>query len=363
MAALKGTFRILMLYDISEEIRLEEVRKLIRAEPAAREPAFTRPAPEYVRFERPPVIEPLEPSTLETGKTVRRRLKYFEYGVVSVDLAFDFDTDWPGLVSLSSHWVSSPQVESRTADLVRKHAGAMAGALVKPYPEWASEDYYIIELHQTSDADGGPIEAKAMLASHGAEIAQIVRGEYQPLAESERLEVLQSSLSYYPCDLLVAGWVAALVYDTPAGAAPLIQLLEYANAQLIEFRHYDQLLTRILGEVYRYLERETRFWRRWKLAREAERLNTIRLDVMELTERSDNALKFLSDMYYARAYRLAADKVGATDYRRLVDAKLRTAGELYGFMVDEFHQSRAFVLEFMVVAILIIELVYLFRGK
>jgi hypothetical protein len=32
-------------------------------------------------------------------------------------------------------------------------------------------------------------------------------------------------------------------------------------------------------------------------------------------------------------------------------------------MVDEFNQSRAFVLELMVVIILIIELVYFLRGK
>ncbi len=32
-------------------------------------------------------------------------------------------------------------------------------------------------------------------------------------------------------------------------------------------------------------------------------------------------------------------------------------------MVDEFNQSRAFILELMVVVILIIELVYFFRGK
>ena len=68
-------------------------------------------------------------------------------------------------------------------------------------------------------------------------------------------------------------------------------------------------------------------WQRWQLAREAARLNTIRLDVMELTERTDNAIKFLSDMFYARAYRMAADRIGVIDYRRLVDSKLHTAGE------------------------------------
>ncbi len=102
---------------------------------------------------------------------------------------------------------------------------------------------------------------------------------------------------------------------------------------------------------------------RWRLARDAEHLNRLRLDVTELTERADNAIKFLSDMFYARAYRLAAGKVGAGDYRSLVDQKLRTAGDLYEFMVNEFREARGFILELLVIVILIIELIPIFRGK
>jgi hypothetical protein len=120
------------------------------------------------------------------------------------------------------------------------------------------------------------------------------------------------------------------------------------------------LLTQLLDGVYRALERKTTAWR---LSREAARLNTIRLDVMELTEKVDNAIKFLSDMFYARLYSLAAAKVGVPDYRALVDQKLRTAGELYRFMVDQFNQTRSFVLELAVVIILIVDLFFLFRGK
>jgi len=85
--------------------------------------------------------------------------------------------------------------------------------------------------------------------------------------------------------------------------------------------------------------------------------------VMELTEKVDNAVKFLSDMFYARLYGVIAAKVGVTEYRKLVDQKLRTAGELYRFMVDQFNQSRSFVLELAVVIILVIDLAFLFRGK
>jgi hypothetical protein len=202
-----------------------------------------------------------------------------------------------------------------------------------------------------------------MLAEQGRHIAQIIRGDASALAESEQNDALHGALSYYPCDLLVVGWVAAFVYDTPEGAVPTIQLLEYANTQLLEFRRYDEVLNRVLKTVYRMLGHPGRFLRRWKMAGEAERLNALRLDVRELAERTDNSIKFLSDMFYARAYRVAANRVGVPDYRNLVDQKLKIAGELYEVMVNEFHQVRAFVLEAMVVAILVIELIHLFAWK
>jgi len=55
--------------------------------------------------------------------------------------------------------------------------------------------------------------------------------------------------------------------------------------------------------------------------------------------------------------------VGVPDYKDLVNQKVQTAEQLYRFMVDQFHQSRAFVLELLVVIILIIDLFFLFRGK
>jgi hypothetical protein len=162
---------------------------------------------------------------------------------------------------------------------------------------------------------------------------------------------------------LVVGWMAAFIYDTSEGAAATGQLLEYANTQLLEYRRYDELLTRVLKHAYDSLERGGGVLSHWRLGAEAKRLNTLRLDITELSERADNAIKFLSDMFYARAYQLASAKIGVNDYRHLVDEKQRTAGELYQFMVDEFRAARGFVLELMVVIILVIEIVFLFRGK
>lgn len=339
------------------------MRSLVKAPAARREPTFLHPAPEYVRFEKPPVIEPIDAFVLETGERFNARIVYYEYGVVSIEFELAFKLDWQGLVSFSARWINASDIEKHAADAVRFHVSRARPALVKPYDYRLSEDYYVVHLKPIIKEDGSPKSAAELIEFHGDAIAQIVRGELAPLSPGERAEILESRLSYYPTDLLVAGWTAALVYDTPEGAAPTIQLLEYANTQLLEFRHYDHVLSRLLAEVYGSLEKGTGFWARWRLAREAERLNTIRLDVRELAERMDNAIKFLSDMFSARLYRLAAAKIGVPDYRTLVDQKLQTAGELYGFMMDRFYQSRAFLLELMVVIILIIELFFLFRGK
>lgn len=358
-----GTFWLLFLFDVCEEIRLDELRGILGAQPAGREPSFRRPTPEYVRFQKPPVIEYLEPLALESGEHLPRQMHYYEYGVVSIELQLPFDFGWQELMRLSSRWIAAPEIERQAADSIRRGLARARPALVKPYAEWLTEDYYIIQLRPLMNAGGRPLTGEELIAQRGGEIAQIVRGELLPLADDERMEILQSRRSYYPDDLVVIGWTAALVYDTPEGALPIMQLLEYANSQLLEFRYYDEMLTRLLADVYRSLEKGTGVLARWRLAREAERLNTIRLDVRELTERMDNSIKFLSDMYSARVYRLAAGKVGVTDYRRLVDEKLHTGGDLYQFMVDQFQHGRAFVLELLVVIILVIELVYLFMGK
>ncbi|MGH9510549.1 MAG: hypothetical protein ACRD2U_00270 [Terriglobales bacterium] len=356
--SLDGAILVLIQFDVCEEIRLDSLRQLLSAR-TLEHPSLKHPAPGYIRYQRPPVIEPIGALTLDSGERLQGQIKYYDYGVISVVFELPFSGDWDTLVRLGSRWVWDVDFSSHASKIVRQKLVRSAPAVVKPYPEWLSEDYFIFHVR---DIAGAPSAAE-LVASRGASIAQIVRGETSPLSDGERNEILQSRVSYYPNDLAVIGWNAAFLYDTAAGAETAIQLLEYANSQLLEFRHYDEFLTRELENVYASLDKGTGMFARWRLARDATKLHTVLLDVSELTEHADNAIKFLSDMFSARLYKLAASKVGVPDYKDLVTQKVRTAEELYHFMVDQFNQSRAFVLEFTVVVILIIELIYLFRGK
>ena len=283
--------------------------------------------------------------------------------MVSIELELPFESDWPDLIHQSSNLISSTELQTRSSEWLRAALQRARPALQKPYDSWLTEDYHVVYLQSLAAPDEPPLSAAELLATHAQHIAQLVRGESTALSDAERQEVIQSSISYSPNDLLVVGWTGAVVYGTGEVPAATIQLLEYANTQLLEFRYYDGLLTNVLNSVYRFLEHKGGRFGDWRLSGESSRVNTIRLDVMELTEKVDNAIKFLSEMFYARLYNLIAAKVGVPDYRRLVDQKLRTAGELYRFMVDQFNQTRSFILEVAVVIILILEFAFLFRGK
>jgi hypothetical protein len=354
---LQGSVLVLIQFDVCEEIKLDALRDIFGAR--RQEASFKHPAPGYVRFQRPPVVEQVEPLILESGERLDVQIKYYDYGVLSVVFELPFSGDWDTLVRLASRWVWDTDFTSFAQKIVKQKIERARPALVKLYDSWLHEDYFVFHVR---DIAGNPTAAE-LLAAQGGRIAQIVRGENVPLSDGEQQEIMQSKISYYPNDLAVISWNAAFLYDSTAGAETVIQLLEYANSQLLEFRHYDELLTRELASVYDFMDHGSGIWARWRTARRASRLHTVLLDVDELTERADNAIKFLSDMFSARLYKVAASKIGVTDYKDLVNQKVHTAEELYRFMVDQFHQSRAFVLELMVVIILIIDLIWLFKGK
>jgi hypothetical protein len=355
---LNGSVLVLIQFDVCEELLLDRLQQTVSAR-TVQLPSMKHSVPAYVRYRRPPVVEPLQALVLASGERLEGEIKYYDYGVVSVVYQLPFSGDWESLVKLASRWVWDVDFASHAEPVVRQKLQRAASSMVKPYARWLSEDYFIFHVREVA---GAPT-ADELIRDNMLRIAQIVRGDRLNLSNGECTEVLNSQLSYYTNDVAVIGWNAAFLYDSAAGAETAIQLLEYANSQLLEFRHYDEVLSGILDGVYSSLEQKRGTFARWRLAQSATSLHTVLLDVAELTERADNAIKFLSDMFAARLYRLAAAKVGVPDYKNLVERKLKTADELYNFMVEQFNQSRAFFLEVIVVLILLIELFYFFRGR
>jgi hypothetical protein len=357
----RGYFRILNFFDIAEAVDLEKLRSLLGPQAAPRSPGFVHLTPEYAQAQNPPLEESLEPLTLPSGEKLEAKIKYYWFGVASVQLTTPFECDLDSLCGDSYRWMNAPEVEKAAEDLLRGRLERFRPALIKPSVKWLDEDYLVIDIQSAQNQDGRSPSARELLEQYGDPITQLVRGELTPLSSAERDEILRGALSYYPSDLIVAGWAAALVYDKPDATSAIIDLLEYANTQLLEFRYYDELLTTLLSNVYSSLEGRESFLSRWRLPRRAGRLNRIRLDIMDLAERTEYAVKFISDTYYARVYRLISSKIGVDDYKALVSEKLKTAGELYEFMVAQFNERRMFALELIVAVLVALDVILLLR--
>src|ERR1039458_2725630 len=93
---LQGSALVLIQFDVCEEIKLDDLRDIFGAR--RQEASFKHPAPGYVRFQRPPVVEQVEPLILESGERLDVQIKYYDYGVLSVVFELPFSGDWDTLV-------------------------------------------------------------------------------------------------------------------------------------------------------------------------------------------------------------------------------------------------------------------------
>src|SRR5947209_881363 len=146
-ALLRGSILVLIQFDVCEEIRLDELRKIFGARTV--DASFKHQAPGYVRYQRPPVEETLEPLVLETGERLIGEIKYYDYGVVSLVFELPFSGNWDTLTELSFRWTSDPNFESLASRVVKQKLERAAPALVKPYTtEWLQEDYFIFHVRE-----------------------------------------------------------------------------------------------------------------------------------------------------------------------------------------------------------------------
>src|SRR5882757_10370079 len=115
---LHGSVLVLLQFDVCEAIRLDRLQELIRA-PTVEQPSLKHPAPGYVRYQRPPIVEPVETLVLESGEQLQGEIKYYDYGVLSVVFELAFTGGWDKLTGLASRWVWDVDFAAQATEIVR----------------------------------------------------------------------------------------------------------------------------------------------------------------------------------------------------------------------------------------------------
>jgi hypothetical protein len=348
------------LFDVAETIDLRAISTLIR-EPVAQSRLSPKSAtPAYVQYERPPVSFDGGIVAAAGFDQWHVRFRIYDYGVISVAFTRALAGDWGRLVADGQALVENPNLEQRAEELCRRTVERVKTALVRPRQSFLSEDYLVFivsELEPVMTADD-------LVRMRGDDIAQMLRGEPATLSRQERASVLQHAMSYLADDLVIPSWNAAFVLDTPSGADTTTEILEFANSQLLQFRYYDQLLDDELASIYARLQ-HPRWYEQWigsRYARAARHVHALFVDVNELTDRTENVLKFVGDLYAARLYTIVTDRLGLQAWKANVNEKLRTLDDIYRFAVEQSSMARGELMELAIVLILVLELVLVFLG-
>ena len=348
------------LFDVADEIDLARLQKEIGGGAAAARFAPKSGTPSYLQYAIPPLIVDGGAVGIEEIQGFRARLKFFDYGVVSLALTRPFAGDWPELIALSQQFIDNDALERQSESACRAVVERFAVAMTRGRASWLSEDYLVLAV----TALASHMTAEEVLLHHGAEIALMLRGERQALSRQEQESILRNRLSYLADDLVVPTWNAAFVLDSEPGVQAALEIFEFANSQLLEFRYYDDLLEVELGRIYPRLQRQKRFdtlaGRGYIQA--AREVHALFIDINEVTDRTQNALKMVGDIFAARLFHLVADRLGLTTWKASVEEKLKTLDDIYRFAVEQVAISRGHFLELTVVLILLFELALFFMG-
>ncbi|MBI1914744.1 MAG: hypothetical protein HYS12_08410, partial [Planctomycetes bacterium] len=177
------------------------------------------------------------------------------------------------------------------------------------------------------------------------------------LSEEEIADAVRLHISYTPQDLLLSDWGAAVLVDSNCGET--LQVIEFCNLQLLEFRYIDNRLDDILAVAYRQIEQRTRSWvLSWRAyTRPLRELGELKVDANEVFERTGNVLKLVGDQYLARAYRQLADRFHLQEWERSIQRKLDTIEGVYKVLADQAATARAELLEIIIVLLILLETV------
>ena len=360
-----GTLLVYRLFDVADALDLSRAEVLLSA-PRSRLKLVGAQTDTALDIPRPPLQVALGRRQLPLAggpRPAEASARLFDYGVVSVvyRLVIPPGTELAELIPLAEELsaAATPAVDQAARAEAEELARALAPTLERPH-RWEGLETYQVFFVRASEQ---PASAAEVLA--GAPIAELLLGETSevPLSRDERNDVLGHAYSYLADDLAVVDWNSAFLLE-PSGVGDIPDLLEFATAHLLELRYYDALLDRELHAIYDELGAKGGFADLFTLrqARLQRRTAALLLELSEMTERLENAIKIVGDFYLARLYQSSVRRFRLPAWQESVLRKERLLSGVNELMKSTADRRRGELLELTVILLITWEILYaLFR--
>jgi len=289
------------------------------------------------------------------------RAGVYDLGAVSLALTLPVPraSGWETVADLFAVAQDLPQaVERRFLNALDDLERLIGPAIQRPERSALVEDYCVLLIERL--AGGG---APASLSDHSV-VRSALLGERRPL--SPEMYATVAGTSYYPEDLALLSWNGALVVEPdPLAAGTALDLLEFANVELLLLRSYDgdleaqllqlnQRISSVRGRPYVPL-----------VGRYNTLLNEVQqmvIEITEVTERIDNAFRVTEDVYWNRLYTAALGVLRVSLWRSDVEHRLNLLRESYSMLHSRADSDRSASLEWIIILLIAFEIVLAFAG-
>lgn len=357
----RGQVHVYFAFLAASQVDLDRAQAIARARPTERT-RFQRErrAPAYLDFDPPPlqITLPCEAVPLAAGFAAEAQadVTIFDFGAFSVDLRVPFAAPLAELRGLSSTLYDHAGLLAVARACVDELTLALGAALSGETDREVYEEYVVFDFAAFEPAL--PARALVEKAELRHALAQILRSEERPLAESRVEDALRLAISYAPDDLLVVDWSTAIAVG---GSADERLVLEFANAELLELRCLDKRLDGDLEAASRTLSRG----RRWMFAgADLRRVAKLQVDSAMLYESVNNAVSLLGDQWLAEVYERIAERYDLDKWQKSVAHKLASLESIYQKIADASAARRSELLEMIIIALIALEISWgsLFAG-
>ncbi len=359
---LDATIHLAFAFDIGYEVDIDRARALVPTESGLI--SRRRRTPESIQYRPAPLRLTLDatgmalPGNLGSVRPPRAELTIFDFAAISLMVRFSVRGTLTELRELAGDLADSGPLVAAARLVVSPWVERLQPVVDGFEVSELSEEYIIFQL--------GDVHPR-WVEEHTDWIAGLIRLESATLSEAEIREATRLRLSYTPDDLVMLDWAAGFVADRDC--AETLQVIEFANVQLLEFRHIDDRLDDRLEAAYRLIHTESnRNKKRNRLVgrrTENDAVRSIReleIEATSLFERADNNLKLIGDQYLSRVFDLARNRFHLGEWQQSIRRKLEVVGDVYDLLVQQSGGRRMETLELIVVVLITLEiLLALFR--
>ena len=343
--------RFYRIYDIGREIDLDWLEKALARNYFTARTSFVRVKPKSIMLEDPPLMIQMNPIRVEReGKSfdfiVQARI--FDIGVISFCFVYENpDADLATLEEVAFLFAGQEglsefyeQYLKTLGEIIRPHIRSFA----------INTDFYEDYSIYITDRRDDTIDPVPLLI-----------GERINISPQMREEIIKNSFSYTTSDLTILSWDSALICN-PESPTDIIDLIEFANVQVLELRYYDRELTREMEKMYddiEHADRMSQFRRGRQYHAIMAKLMETSAEISEIIEKVDNLIKVTEDVYYARVYATALRVLRSGQWSESVSRKIKVIQENYSMLSDEVRIQHSNFLEWVVIILIALELVFM----